>query len=128
MVRIQSSDGQSKLWAILPPWMRKLLHGNYRFWAYTPEEIERHLEGRKMTAAADNAAAELRQRERDEMRRTLGMAVVSPANSEVDSLGYADAEAGNSNGAGLYELEDPKQHRPPQSGLLSSKSFEPSPR
>jgi hypothetical protein len=57
--------------------MRKLLSGNKRFWTYTPEEIERHLEGRNMTARAGKAAAELRQAERDELRKALGHSTAS---------------------------------------------------
>lgn len=72
MVRQQDTHGRSRAFAILPPWLRKALSGNKRFWAYTPEEIERHLEGRQMTARAGAAAAELRQAERDELRKALG--------------------------------------------------------
>ena len=72
MVRQQDTHGKSRAFAILPPWMRKLLSGNKRFWTYTPAEIERHLEGRNMTARAGKAAAELRQAERDELRKALG--------------------------------------------------------
>jgi AGZA family xanthine/uracil permease-like MFS transporter len=72
MVRLQDTHGRSRAFAILPPWLRKALTGNKRFWAYTPEEIERHLEGRRMTARAGIAAADLRQAERDELRKALG--------------------------------------------------------
>jgi AGZA family xanthine/uracil permease-like MFS transporter len=72
MVRQQDTHGKSRAYAILPPWFRKLLSGNKRFWTYTPEEIERHLEGRRMTARAGIAAADLRQAERDELRKALG--------------------------------------------------------
>jgi AGZA family xanthine/uracil permease-like MFS transporter len=119
MIRAQSSEGQSKLYTILPPWLRKLLSGNRRFWAYTPEEIERHLDGRRMTEEADNAAAELRQHERDEMRKVMGMATVT--NREVNDLQY-DAEQGTPTS---YEMEDPsKQHRAPEEGLFGSKNYE----
>lgn len=72
MVRQQDTHGRSRALAILPPWFRKLVTGNKRFWAYTPEEIERHLEGRRMTVRAGVAAADLRQAERDELRKALG--------------------------------------------------------
>jgi AGZA family xanthine/uracil permease-like MFS transporter len=72
MVRQQDTHGRSRAFAILPPWFRKLISGNKRFWRYTPEEVERHLEGRRMTVRAGAAAAELRQAERDELRKALG--------------------------------------------------------
>lgn len=72
MVRQQDTHGRSRAFAILPPWLRKAISGNKRFWEYTPEEIERHLEGRRMTARAGIAAADLRQAERDELRKALG--------------------------------------------------------
>jgi AGZA family xanthine/uracil permease-like MFS transporter len=64
--------------------MRKLLSGNKRFWTYTPEEIERHLEGRNMTARAGKAAAELRQAERDELRKALGHSTSTEPVSDYD--------------------------------------------
>lgn len=72
MVRQQDTHGRSRAFAILPPWLRKALSGNKRFWEYTPEEIQRHLEGRQMTQRAGAAAADLRQAERDELRKALG--------------------------------------------------------
>jgi AGZA family xanthine/uracil permease-like MFS transporter len=122
MIRTQTAGSdRSKLFAILPPWMRKLFSGNRRFWAYTPEEIERHLEGRKMTEDADRAAADLRQHERDEMRKQLGIATVTTRG--VNDLGY-DAE--NAGTPTSYEMQDPnKQHREPQEGLFASKQYEP---
>ena len=70
MIRMQ--DSEKPHLALLPPWLRKLVSGNRRFWAYTPEEIQRHIEGRELARNADFAAAELRQAERDEMRKILG--------------------------------------------------------
>jgi hypothetical protein len=100
--------------------MRKLFNGNRRFWAYTPEEIERHLEGRKMTEDADRAAAELRQRERDDMRKAMGLATVITTR-DVTDLNY-DAENGS---PASFEMQDPnKQHREPQEGLFGSKTYE----
>jgi AGZA family xanthine/uracil permease-like MFS transporter len=93
MIRAQSGSGKASGLAVLPPWMRKVLTGNKQFWKYTPEEIERHLEGRNMTAETDNAAAELRQKERDDMRKMLGESVVR--SREVTSLNY-DVESGKS--------------------------------
>ena len=121
MIRAQSGgQGRSKLWAVLPPWMRKLFNGNRKFWAYTPEEIERHLEGRKMTEDADRAAAELRQRERDDMRKAMGLATVITTR-DVTDLDY-DAENGS---PASFEMQDPnKQHREPQEGLFGSKTYE----
>ncbi|OCF31252.1 hypothetical protein I316_07038 [Kwoniella heveanensis BCC8398] len=72
MVRQQETHGGSRMLALLPPWMRKLISGNRRFWEMTPEEIERRLEGRQMTQATGDAAAELRQRERDGLRLMMG--------------------------------------------------------
>lgn len=72
MVRQQDTHGRSRIFAVLPPWFRKAISGNRRFWEYTPEEIERHLEGRAMTQRAGLAAADLRQAERDELRKALG--------------------------------------------------------
>lgn len=63
----------STLKALLPPWLRKALNGNKTFWAYTPEEVQRHLEGREMTARQGIDNAQLRQAERDEMRKQLGI-------------------------------------------------------
>lgn len=122
MVRSQSVPGQSKFLTLLPPWMRKMIRGNKRFWAYTPEEIERHLEGRKMTEDADNAAAELRQRERDEMRKQMGIATVTTQSVDDDGeMGY-DQEMGSTP---TYELDDHKQqHRGPEDGIISSKNYE----
>jgi AGZA family xanthine/uracil permease-like MFS transporter len=72
MLRMQETHGRSRAFALLPPWLRKALSGNKRFWAYTDSEIQRQLEGREMSRNADAAAAELRQAERDEMRKVLG--------------------------------------------------------
>lgn len=72
MVRQQSSGGGSKALALFPPWMRRLANGNKRFWEFTPEEIARRLEGRQITEANGDAAAELRQRERDGLRSMMG--------------------------------------------------------
>lgn len=87
MVRQQDTHGRSRIFAILPPWFRKALSGNRRFWQYTPEEIERHLEGRQMTQRAGLAAADLRQAERDELRKALGHSTareVSVSESQYD--------------------------------------------
>lgn len=83
MIRAQSGTGNSSWLALFPPWMRKLTKGNMRFWQYTPEEIDRHIEGRTATVKADNAAAELRQKERDDMRKMMGETVVTSARSSV---------------------------------------------
>lgn len=58
--------------ALFPPWMRRLAAGNKKFWEFTPEEIERRLEGRQITEANGDAAADLRQRERDGLRAMMG--------------------------------------------------------
>lgn len=88
MVKNQSKDGKASMMALFPPWLRKLLSGNKRFWQYTPEEIQRHLEGRDMANDADNAAAELRQKERDEMRKGLGQTVIRDREINMDALSY----------------------------------------
>lgn len=58
--------------AMLPPWARRLANGQRKFWEFTPEEIERRLEGRQITQETGNAAAELRQKERDGLRAMMG--------------------------------------------------------
>lgn len=130
MVRQQDTHGHSsKFVAVLPPWMRKLLTGNKRFWAYTPEEIERHLEGRQMTQASGGAAAELRQHERDRMREMLGIGLetrgVPEVNPHPHEMGY-DVETGNSSregsgieAAGEYEMKGKGGNR----GLMNGERF-----
>lgn len=46
---VSANDGSTGFWAILPPWMRKVLSGNLKFWAMTEDEIEFYLEGRRET-------------------------------------------------------------------------------
>ncbi|KAJ9097375.1 hypothetical protein QFC19_006844 [Naganishia cerealis] len=88
MVKNQSNNGRMSFKALLPPWMRKLISGNKRFWQYTPEEIQRHLDGRAMANNADTAAAELRQKERDEMRKGLGQTIIRDREITMDHLSY----------------------------------------
>lgn len=88
---------RSKAFAILPPWMRKALSGNKRFYTYTPEEIQRHLEGREMTARAGLTNAQLRQAERDEMRQQMG---IERKNMEVLPHHYDLDRAGRTEGTG----------------------------
>lgn len=115
MVRSQTPEGKNKFWAILPPWMRKLLSGNRRFWTYTPSEIERHLEGRQMTEEADNVAAELRQKERDDMRNMLGIGV-TVTEREVQSMHY-DPERGSPTTS--YDMEN----KGPQTPMANPDAF-----
>jgi AGZA family xanthine/uracil permease-like MFS transporter len=114
MVRNQDTHGSSSRFvALLPPWMRKLITGNKRFWAYTPEEIERHLEGRQMTQASGNAAAEMRQQERDRMREMLGIGLetrgVPEVNPHPHEMGYdVEIAQGSREGSGIggdFEME-----------------------
>ncbi|WWC98245.1 hypothetical protein V866_005136 [Kwoniella sp. B9012] len=74
-----NGKGRVSFLALLPPWLRKLVSGERRFWAYTDEEIQRILEGRAMSKESDNAAAKMRQEERDEMRKRMGEEVIHPA-------------------------------------------------
>ncbi|WVR04211.1 hypothetical protein IAU60_001211 [Kwoniella sp. DSM 27419] len=99
MIKQQDTHGKSRFFALLPPWMRKMLSGNKRFWAYTPEEIQRRLEGRQMTQESGNAAAELRQKERDGLRIMMGIHFRrpdsperTPEDVEVGHQAYAMAE------------------------------------
>ncbi|KAK8858377.1 hypothetical protein IAR55_002604 [Kwoniella newhampshirensis] len=75
MVQSQAQHGTTGFKLLLPPWMRKLTSGNRRFWEYTPEEIESHLEGKRHALAKADAAKEYRQRERDEMRGKVDLSV-----------------------------------------------------
>jgi len=78
MIKQQDTHGHSKFFALLPPWLRKALSGNRKFWELTPQEIERRLEGRRMAEDSGDAAAELRQKERDGLRLMLGIYFTRP--------------------------------------------------
>lgn len=115
ILKTQQTEGRSKFFALLPPWLRKLTAGDKHFYKYTPEEMQRILEGRKMTQDAGNAAAELRQKERDDLRRMMGLErqLQSP---EIPEL-HHDVEQGPSSGrASSYEDEN----KTPRSGLFTS--------
>jgi len=103
MVR-QQSNGGSRALALLPPWMRKLVSGNRRFWEYTPEEINSILEGRQMSRDTGNAAAELRQKERDGLRIMMGIHFTNPDTPEVPTPRH-DLEEGSMSGVGEHELK-----------------------
>ena len=97
MIKQQDTMGHSQIFALLPPWLRKLLSGNMRFWEYSSEEIEQMLEGRKLASTTENAAAELRQRERDDLRRNLGMEIFRSHEGGYPTLGAErDSERGES--------------------------------
>lgn len=68
-----------------------------------------------MTEEADNVAAELRQKERDDMRNMLGIGVMV-TEREVDSMHY-DAERGSPNGS--YDLEN----KGPQNPMANPDAF-----
>jgi AGZA family xanthine/uracil permease-like MFS transporter len=104
MIRQQSVPGGSRALALLPPWMRKLVSGNKRFWQYTPEEIDSILEGRQMSRDTGNAAAELRQKERDGLRIMMGIHFTNPETPEVPTPRH-DLEGGSLSGVGEHELK-----------------------
>jgi AGZA family xanthine/uracil permease-like MFS transporter len=93
MIRASSDGGHVSLKTVLPPWMRKVVSGNRRFWEYTPEEIESHLEGKRISKHKSDAAKTYRQAERDEMRRMMKETVVTTR--EVSDLESADAKGAN---------------------------------
>lgn len=101
MVRQQETHGRSRSFALLPPWMRKLLSGNKRFWEFTPEEIQRRLEGRQLTEDSGNAAAELRQKERNGLRIMMGIHFTNPDQPEITGPLHApfDVEHGSQSNA-----------------------------
>jgi AGZA family xanthine/uracil permease-like MFS transporter len=118
MVRMQDTHGRSRAFALLPPWLRKLLSGNKRFWAYTPEEIQRQLDGRAMSRNADVAAAELRQAERDEMRKVLGHLRGEEVHEAVFDVERANVPS-------QAESYDDKELAPKRNnGLISPQQFE----
>lgn len=123
MFRQQKVDGRPGFYALLPPWMRKLLSGNKRFWAYTPEEIERHLQGRELTQHAGLASAELRQAERDEIRKQYGHVTTQ----EVPSTHY-DLEGQQASGSGSYEHDvkdvEAKEKQQGRGAMLDSRPFD----
>ncbi|WFD44346.1 hypothetical protein MPSI1_003014 [Malassezia psittaci] len=57
--------------AIFPPWFKKLILGDRRFWQLSDEEIEDYLEGRRETARRVEAREAKRIAEREEHRRML---------------------------------------------------------
>ncbi len=46
---VSANDDTTGFMAIVPPWMRKLMSGNMKFWQMTDAEIEFYLEGRRET-------------------------------------------------------------------------------
>lgn len=117
MIKNQSKDGKPNFKSLFPPWLRKLLSGNKRFWQYTPEEIQRHLEGRTMANEADNAAAELRQKERDDMRKGLGQTLIRDREVLPDHLSY-DPEGAQRTPASSTRFDD--KDTPTPAGALFS--------
>ncbi|WWD18261.1 hypothetical protein CI109_102711 [Kwoniella shandongensis] len=99
MIQSQARHGSTGFQLLLPPWMRKLVSGNRRFWEYTPEEIESHLEGKRHAVAKADAAKEYRQRERDEMRGKGG-------ETSSSSMGVQDVERGSGSGSEQRPHED----------------------
>ncbi|WFD00153.1 hypothetical protein MYAM1_002899 [Malassezia yamatoensis] len=57
--------------AIFPPWFKKLILGDRRFWQLSDAEIEDYLEGRRETARRVEAREAKRIAEREEQRRML---------------------------------------------------------
>ncbi|WWC63731.1 uncharacterized protein I303_106336 [Kwoniella dejecticola CBS 10117] len=102
-----NGKGRVSFLALLPPWLRKLVSGEKRFWAYTPEEIERILDGRKISQETDDAAARMRQDERDEMRKRMGEEVVTAdeAKSDEHSDDVNALEQGIMASGSAYEME-----------------------
>jgi AGZA family xanthine/uracil permease-like MFS transporter len=96
MINSQAQGGSAGLRLILPPWMQKVMKGNKRFWVYTPEEIESHLEGKRMAVEKADSAREYRQRERDEMRARMvggGMATVAREHDDLESGSPAEGRS-----------------------------------
>ncbi|WRT69331.1 uncharacterized protein IL334_006315 [Kwoniella shivajii] len=91
--------------ALLPPWLRKLLKGERRFWAYTPEEMDRILEGRAMTKDSADAAARMRQEERDEMRKRMGDEVTTKEVPHESPSDQVNALEQGMMASGSYEME-----------------------
>lgn len=57
--------------SVFPPWMKKLVLGNWRFWQLTDAEIQDYLEGRRETARRVALREAKRAEERDAQRRVL---------------------------------------------------------
>lgn len=57
--------------SIFPPWLKKLLLGQKKFWLLSEEEIQDYLAGRRETARRVAERQAKRAAERDEKRRTL---------------------------------------------------------
>lgn len=95
MVKQQDTHGRSRMFVLLPPWVRKLVSGNRRFWEFTPEEIQRRLEGRQLTENSGNAAAELRQKERDGLRIMMGIHFTNPDQPELERTTLDNVEDGS---------------------------------
>ncbi|KAJ1040342.1 hypothetical protein NDA11_007061 [Ustilago hordei] len=64
---VSANDDSTGIWAILPPWMRKLMSGNYKFWQMTDDEIEFYLEGRRETQRLAQERQEQLENERNAM-------------------------------------------------------------
>ncbi|KAJ1028582.1 hypothetical protein NDA16_001748 [Ustilago loliicola] len=64
---VSANDDTTGIWAILPPWMRKLMNGNYKFWQMTDDEIEFYLEGRRETQRMAQERQEQLESERNAM-------------------------------------------------------------
>ncbi|SPO41035.1 probable Purine Transporter AzgA [Pseudozyma flocculosa] len=64
---VSANDDATGFRAILPPWMRKLTEGNWKFWKMTDDEIEFYLEGRRETQRMAEERAEQLEMERAHM-------------------------------------------------------------
>ena len=115
MVKQQDTHGHSRFFALLPPWLRKALSGNRKFWELTPQEIERRLEGRRMAEDSGDAAAELRQKERDGLRIMLGIYFTRAETPEAMPRQTYDVEGGRSDGD-----SERKSSTPPLKGQSSA--------
>ncbi|WFD34839.1 hypothetical protein MCUN1_001683 [Malassezia cuniculi] len=71
--------------SILPPWLKKLLTGNMRFWQMTPREVEDYLEGRRLNEKRQEM---LEKKHAEELKRLRGVEdeeAVEPVNEDHES-------------------------------------------
>lgn len=64
---VSANDDTTGFMAIVPPWMRKVMAGNMKFWQMTDDEIEFYLEGRRETQRLAQVRQEQMEQERNAM-------------------------------------------------------------
>lgn len=83
---VSANDDSTGIWAVLPPWMRKVMSGNYKFWQMTEDEIEFYLEGRRET----QRLAQERQDQIENERNAMYGADDVEARASTSSAEHAD--------------------------------------